>query len=73
MKIWSIIFGICAVAAMSAAAWYDADPRNVEEDRAMGAVAGYDIPPEDDYQDDELYAGDEIYNEERYYERKYQE
>lgn len=51
MKIWSIIFAICAVAAMlcciisavwvpvvfmmaamSAAAWYDADPRNVEED-----------------------------------------
>ena len=39
----------------------------------MGAVAGYDIPPEDDYQDDELYAGDEIYNEDRYYESKYQE
>ena len=49
MKAWSIIFGICAVAAMfcciisavwvpvvfmmaamSAAAWYDADPRKIE-------------------------------------------
>ena len=32
----------------------------------MGAVAGYDIPPEDDYQDDELYAGDELEYEEKY-------
>lgn len=32
-----------------------------------------DIPPEDDYQDDELYAGDEIEYEERYYEKKYRE
>lgn len=51
MRAWSIIFGICAVAAlgcciisavwvpvvlmmaaMSAAAWYDADPRNAEEE-----------------------------------------
>ena len=39
----------------------------------MGAVSGYDIPYEDEEMDDDLYAGDEIYNEERYYERKYQE
>ena len=51
MKVWSVIFAICAVAAlgfciisavwvpvvlmmvaMSAAAWYDADPRDTEED-----------------------------------------
>ena len=51
MKAWSVIFAICAVAAMfcciisavwvpvvlmmaamSAAAWYDADPRNIEEE-----------------------------------------
>ena len=51
MKVWSVIFGICAVAAlgcciisavwvpvvfmmaaMAAAAWYDADPRNAEEE-----------------------------------------
>ena len=51
MKVWSVIFGVLAVAAMfcciisavlvpvvlmmaamSAAAWYDADPRNAEEE-----------------------------------------